>query len=405
MDKPNTLAVLGAQWGDEGKGKITDRLAQTATAIVRFNGSGNAGHTLWVNGKKFVTHQLPSGVLYPEVICLLGQGMVINPSALLSEIKSFEDGGYSLTGRLIIDPAAHAVLPSHIERDEREEEQRGKKKLGTTKRGVGPAYADKAARVGLRLFELAESTDLRYAESSCGLAARELKQYFGDVSKTVNDLILSGGRVIFEGAQSALLDIDHGSYPYVSSSSAIAGGICTGIGLSPKRVGEIIGVVKAYATRVADGPMATELPEDLGNQLRQAGGEFGATTGRPRRIGWLDLPSLRYSNQINGYTGLALTKLDTLRGFNPIRVCDLYELNDRMISNLAQDTDYMAKVKPHYTEFSGFGCDISKVRSFNNLPLSLRVLVGFIEHELAVPVVMIGVGPDRDDLIMRWHNI
>src|SRR3989344_1533522 len=400
----NNIATLGAQWGDEGKGKITDLLAADAHAIFRFNGGAKAGHTLWGNGQKYVTHLLPSGVLYKDVNLALGQGMVIDPIELVSEIKTFENLGCPFSGRLFIDPAAHVVLPRHKIEDGAKEDAAGASKLGTTKRGIGPCYGDKHRYIGLRLIDIARMPVVPDDLTEVRKAVEFLAPYFHDVSYLADKMIDRGQRVVFEGAQAALLDVDHGQYPFVSSSSAIAGGICTGIGLSPHSIGQLIGVVKAYATKVGAGPMPTEITGDLGEHIRKVGSEFGATTGRPRRIGWVDLPLLAYAQRINGFTSLALTKIDCLRGINPLRVCYAYKnkvTEQKMLIGVppADTTDY-SQLEPLYHDFPGFNEDISGMRKFEELPKTLQDFINFVQV-VGVAIDMIGVGPDRDQIIVR----
>ncbi len=400
----NNIAILGAGWGDEGKGKIVDLLVADAYGVFRFNGGANAGHTLWVDGQKYVTHLLPSGVLYKDVKLALGQGMVIDPIELVKEIESFEDQGIGFKNRLYIDPAAHVVLPRQIAEDGAKEDAAGASKLGTTKRGIGPCYGDKHRYIGLRLIDIARMSGVPDELVKVKSAVDSLSPYFHDVSLLAYQMNDRGQPVVFEGAQAALLDIDHGQYPHVSSSSAIAGGICTGIGVSPHTIGQLVGVVKAYATKVGAGKMVTEITGDLGEHIRKVGSEYGATTGRPRRIGWLDLPALHYAQQINGFTSLALTKIDCLRSINPLRICFAYQnktTGQKMLIGVppADTTDY-SNLEPLYHDFPGFDEDISGVRTFEELPKTLQDYCNFIQ-QVGAPIDLIGVGLNRDQIIIR----
>lgn len=410
MAGKNNIAILGALWGDEGKGKIVDLLVANACGVFRFNGGANAGHTLWVDGKKYVTHLLPSGVLYKDVKLALGQGMVIDPIELVAEIESFEVQGIDFKNRLYIDPAVHIVLPRHKIEDGAKEDAAGDKKLGTTKRGIGPCYGDKHRYTGLRLIDFFHRDDIGDRIIKENLSAEftsaiiRLAIYRHDVSLLAYQMIDRGQRVVFEGAQAALLDIDHGQYPHVSSSSAIAGGICTGIGLSPHAIGKLVGVVKAYGTKVGAGKMVTEITGDLGEHIRKVGGEYGATTGRPRRIGWLDLPALHYAQRINGFTSLALTKIDCLRGINPLRICFAYQNSitgqKQLIGVPPADTTDYSDLEPVYKDLEGFSEDISSVRKFEDLPKTLQNYINFIQT-VGVSIDLIGVGPNRDQIIIR----
>ncbi len=402
----NNIATLGAIWGDEGKGKITDLLAALAALVVRYNGGGNAGHTLSVDGKKYVTHMLPSGVLHKEVKLALAQGMVIDPVELVKEIKSFEGQGISFKDRLYIDSAVHIILPKHIAEDSAREDAAGGKKFGTTKRGISPCYAEKHRYTGLRLVDIYLGRGPADLPAEVRDAINALFFYNANVSLLVNEYLDADQRVVFEGAQATLLDIDHGQYPFVSSSSAVAGGICTGVGLSPHKIGELVGVVKAYATKMErHSPVCTEIEEKLGEHIRQVGGEYGATTGRPRRIAWLDLPLLAYAHQVNGFTSLALTKIDCLRGISPLQICIGYK--DKSTGeqyDQVMDADVLygnEALEPVYEQFDGFDEDISGARTFEELPAAVQKYVQLIEMAIGVPVDIIGVGPNRDQIIVR----
>lgn len=408
----NNIVILGAIWGDEGKGKVTDLYAKDAKLIGRGGGGPNAGHTMWFNGKKYVTHMLPSGVLHKDVKLVLGQGMVIDPIELVKEMKNFEDQGINFQDRLYIDPAVHIILPRHPVEDGAREDAAGKEKFGTTKKGISPCYADKHRYTGLRLIDffrndqkIVNRMEKENLSAEFLSAITRLYEYQRDVSTVVNEYLDAGKRVVLEGAQGILLDIDHGQWPYVTSSSTTAGGICTGLGLSPHKIGEILGVVKAYGTKMNEsGPLRTEITGELGEKIRSVGGEYGATTGRPRRIGWLDLPLLAYAHRVTGFTSLALTKIDCLRGIHPIQICvEYWDVNThKHHSMVAADTHYAENsLRPVYQCFDGFDEDISGARTFDALPATIQKYIKCIETAVGVPVDIIGVGTDREQIIVR----
>jgi len=420
----STIVLVGAQWGDEGKGKVTDFLAQQADMVVRFQGGNNAGHTVVVDDQVFKLHLIPSGILYGQKQCLIGNGVVIDPAVLLEEMDTLDKQGVS-TSQLRISPRAHVIFPYHKSIDQAEEEYKGNSKIGTTNRGIGPAYTDKASRVGIRMVELLDQEELeeklRYAveiknrllagvyqsteridygqvlEEYTGYA-RRLKNYVADVSVLVNEAIDQGQKVLFEGAQGALLDLDHGTYPYVTSSHPIAAAACTGAGLGPTKIDTVIGVAKAYITRVGEGPFPTELHDDLGSQIRERGHEFGTTTGRPRRCGWYDAVIARYAARINGLSYLAITKLDVLSGLDTLKICVGYrakESDGEMINEFPASLKKMAGYEPVYKEFPGWQEDISGVTSFGQLPQNARDYIKHLEELSGVPVAIVGVGPGR----------
>src|SRR6188472_3915288 len=330
------LAVLGAQWGDEGKGKIVDLLTPRFDIVARYQGGHNAGHTVYVNGVKFVLRLIPSGILHPDVACVIGNGVVVDPVALFAEVDELVRNGINVDGRLFVSDKAHLILPYHRDLDLLSEARRGERKIGTTSRGIGPAYEDKIARRGIRLVHdtmmewesvLAQVVDI----------GRRLTPMVRDVSLMLSNAFAAGKSVLFEGAQGTLLDIDHGTYPYVTSSNASIGGVCTGLGVGPRAIGGVMGVVKAYTTRVGEGPLPTELTGEMGNRLRDSGNEYGAVTGRPRRCGWYDAVAVRYGVRINGLDGLALTKLDVLDGLDRIDVCTAYRCGSRTITEFPSD--------------------------------------------------------------------
>src|SRR4051812_49212193 len=374
----SVVIVVGAQWGDEGKGKIVDLFTESARAVVRWAGGANAGHTLVVGGKKYVTHLIPSGVLHKGVACVLGEGMVIDPTVLLHEIDTFRQHGFLERDQdLIVAARAHLTLPFHRELDRLREE--GPTKIGTTRRGIGPTYESKVARRGLRVGDLLHPARFRQrVEESIAAVAPEIEMlggqrpvasevsdavlalsgriapFIGDASRFVHDAIRAGHNVMFEGGQGVLLDVDHGTYPYVTSSSTTAGGACAALGIGPRAVDAVVGLTKAYVTRVGLGPFPTELDNAVGERLRKRGAEFGATTGRPRRCGWLDIPALRLAVRLSGIEGLALTKLDVLAGLDVVKVCVAYQLGGRRLDEMPLDLDDLGQVEPIFEELPGW---------------------------------------------------
>jgi adenylosuccinate synthase len=421
----SVVIVVGAQWGDEGKGKVVDILAEKAEAVVRYGGGANAGHTLVIGGRKLVTHLIPSGVLHPGKACVLGDGMVVDPQTLLEEIAACQDRGLLAGGELKVGEGAHVILPYHRLVEGLREEQR--KAIGTTRRGIGPAYEAKVARRGVRIRDLFRPARLRELVAQNvdelsplilhlggtpptasdqatwvdeALAAGErLRPFVCDTSRWVHEAIVAGKHVLFEGAQGGLLDIDHGTYPYVTSSSTIAAGACQGVGIGPSKIDKVIGITKAYATRVGGGPFPTELHGDAGENLRKAGGEYGATTGRPRRCGWLDLPALRLGVRLSGMDGLALTKLDVLGGLPEVSACVAYKLDGRELDELPQDPDDVARAAPVYASWPGWG-PIGDARTIDALPDPARRYIDAIERLAGVPFTMVSVGADRAETIL-----
>ena len=409
------VVVVGAQWGDEGKGKIIDRLAAAADTVVRFAGGPNAGHTLVVGDEKLVVRLIPSGALQPNVRCVLGQGMVIDLAVLHKEVESLRAKG-RLTKGLIVSDKAHLILPVHSAIDALREG--GNFAIGTTKRGVGPCYEDKAARRGIRLGDLRELSSLekkmdrvvaywgpqleagKMGVPTVGAMLDEIRGFrdavlplLADTSALVWQALRSGEKVLLEGAQGALLDLDHGTYPYVTSSSAVAGGACTGAGIGPTEIRSVVGIAKAYTTRVGSGPFPTELFDKVGEQIRTVGGEFGSVTGRPRRTGWIDLPALRYATRINGLTEIAMTKLDVLSGLSEIYAATAYEIAGKTVEDA--NIDDLEAAKPVLQAFPGWG-DLSKVRSRADLPKEVRDYLSFIENYVGCRISMLGVGPSRE---------
>jgi len=427
----SVVIVVGAQWGDEGKGKVVDLLSEDAQAVVRYGGGANAGHTLVINGQKLVTHLVPSGVLHPGKKCVLGDGMVVDPATLLEEIAQCQARGLLAGGELLVGQGAHVILPYH-RLVEGLREDRGKKtgkSIGTTRRGIGPAYEAKVGRRGVRIRDLLGDRDrlrglveanldelvpvIVYLGGEAPTAATvtqwvddaiaaglRLEPYIGDASRWVHDAIAAGRNVLFEGAQGVLLDVDHGTYPYVTSSSTIAAGACQGVGIGPTKIDRVLGITKAYATRVGEGPFGTELHGDAGERLRQAGGEYGATTGRPRRCGWLDLPALRLGVRLNGMDGLALTKLDVLGGMGEVQACVAYKLDGHELDELPLDPEDIARAEPVYRTWPGWGPMPAGVRAFDDLPAPAREYVREIERLAGVPFYLVSVGADRVDTIV-----
>lgn len=417
------VVVVGAQWGDEGKGKIVDSLAAGTDWVVRFQGGNNAGHTVMVDGATYKLHHIPSGILYPNVRCVLGNGMVIDCDVLMDEMQNLLKQNIDIN-RLIISTKAHLILPTHKYLDGLEEKQRGSAKIGTTKRGIGPAYQDKFARVGVRVMDLAKPKQLQAqlerhvahhqaalqdtswtVEALCKYLAKArdtLQPYVANTTFVLHEALDKGQRVLLEGAQGALLDIDHGTYPYVTSSHPTAGGACTGSGIGPKHITAILGVSKAYTTRVGEGPFPTELKtgETL-EQLRTIGNEFGTTTNRPRRCGWLDLVALLYATRINSMTHLALTKLDVLDGFENIEMATHYKAEGSEAHSFPCDLDPLESMEPVLDTSPGWNCSLKNIQSFDALPKQTLAYVKRIEEALSIPISHLGVGPTREALLVR----
>ncbi len=419
--------VVGAQWGDEGKGKVIDILASRADVVVRSQGGNNAGHTVESGGEVYKLHLIPSGILYPETLCLIGCGTVIDPKVLLEEIDGLRARGVTCEN-LRIDPRAQLIMPWHIALDAMKERSLGSGKIGTTGRGIGPCYMEKAERTGLRVGDLARSDVLERKLRLAGEAKNEMitrlygqppfdldavledyKEYGRRLSPMIADVSVLAWKavqgkkdVLFEGAQGTLLDLDLGTYPYVTSSHPIAGGVCTGTGIGPTCIDKVIGVAKAYTTRVGEGPFPTELDGELGDRLRNRGHEFGTTTGRPRRVGWFDAVILRHAARVNGLTGLAVNKLDTLSGLGTLRVCTAYRRSDgALLEDFPASLEELAECTPVYEELPGFEGDLSACRSVDGLPAPAKAYLDRIEALCGVPVVMVGVGPGREQSLER----
>ncbi len=425
--KGRTDVIVGVQWGDEGKGRVVDALAGRSGVVVRYQGGANAGHTVVVEDEKYVFHLLPSGILYPDKLCVIGNGVVIDPDTLFEELDDLGKRGKSLA-RLIISHGAHIVMPYHKLLDRLAEGSKSEgKKIGTTGRGIGPCYSDKFERIGIRAEDLVNPGILKdklmmnigqkneiltkiYGEGpldpdkvyATALEwGKRMAPLLGDAFLEIHNALEKGINILFEGAQGTLLDVDHGTYPFVTSSSPCSGGACTGAGIGPGRIDRVIGVTKAYCTRVGEGPFPTEDKGSLGELLRTKGGEFGATTGRPRRCGWNDLVAVDYAVKINGIDGLALTKLDVLSGFDKINVCTSYEIGGKIRNSFPGSCAELANARPVFEELPGWNEDIKKCRTFEELPKAAQDYIKFIEERVSAPVILIGVGQGREDTILR----
>jgi adenylosuccinate synthase len=415
--------IVGAQWGDEGKGKVVDMLSDGADIVARYQGGANAGHTVCIGEKQYVLHLIPSGMFHENITCVIGNGVVIDPVALMGEIAQLQQAGISITGRLLVSHNAHLIMPYHKLLDTIRE--RTSEKIGTTGRGIGPAYIDKAMRTGIRIVDLLDRDELArklttnineknqiltkiYGESKLDIEAiiaeyqdfdKKIDEYITDTSAYLNGALAQGKRIIAEGAQGALLDIDHGTYPYVTSSNPTSGGACTGLGIPPTAVNDIVGVVKAYSTRVGNGPFPTELTDATGERLRATGHEFGATTGRPRRCGWFDAVALKYSAVVNGITRIAVTKLDVLDEFDEINVCVAYEVSGKRLRTFPTDAKMLEKVQPVYETLPGWRSTIAGAREPGDLPPNARAYVDTLGRITGTRVWLVSVGPRRDQTI------
>ena len=421
------IAVLGAQWGDEGKGKIVDLLTRHFSIVARYQGGHNAGHTVYANGRKFVLRLLPSGILHDAITCVIGNGVVVDPQALFAEIDELARAGIEIGNRLIVSDKAHLILPYHRELDLLSEARRGERRIGTTSRGIGPAYEDKIARRGVRVGDL-DNVDLLTAAVQQNVAARnrliadstmdwrqvldELKMAWARMKPWVADVSLflaracdAGRPIMFEGAQGTLLDIDHGTYPYVTSSNATIGGVCTGLGIGPKAIGGVLGVAKAYTTRVGEGPLPTELTGELGNRLREGGQEFGAVTGRPRRCGWYDAVAVRYAVRVNGLDALALTKLDVLDGLSELQVCTSYRCRGATLTEMPGHLAQLAACEPVYETLPGWTSPTAGIRDFDRLPREARGYIARLEDITGLPAAVISTGSAREDTIIRDGSV
>ncbi|MDH5543113.1 MAG: adenylosuccinate synthase [Nitrospinota bacterium] len=418
-----TVAVLvGMQWGDEGKGKIVDLLSEDQDLIARYQGGANAGHTVVINGKQFILHLVPSGILREGKVCVIGPGVVVDPTALLDEIEDLENAGIDVKGRLFISPRAHCILPVNKEVDRANESRKSQKKIGTTGKGIGPTYSDKSNRIGIPLYyfqdrERVESAVASLIERKNVIikhqfggntttqkevvdyimeVAPRIKPYVGDTKQVIWEAIASGKRVLCEGAQGTMLDIDHGTYPFVTSSNTVSGGACTGLGIPPKKIDRVIGVIKAYTTRVGEGPFPTELKDDIGALLQGEGAEFGATTGRPRRCGWFDAVVARYAVDVNGVDEIVLTKLDVLDKLEKIKVCVAYEVNGKRIERLTDNINTLEGVKPVYEERDGWKSKTAGATEVGQLPEKAKAYIKFLEKVSGAKITLVSTGPDRD---------
>ena len=427
MSKTN-IVVVGTQWGDEGKGKIVDMLTPRFSAVARYQGGHNAGHTVYVDGQKFVLHLIPSGILHPGVTCVIGNGVVVDPQALFKEIDELAGLGIAVDGRLLISEKAHVILSYHRELDVLSEARRGERKIGTTSRGIGPAYEDKIARRGIRIGDLLgdraaleqgvrenvnarnriilDSTlEWRPLFEQLIVDGERIRPWAADVSLFLTQTMQAGRNVLFEGAQATLLDIDHGTYPFVTSSNASVGGVCTGLGVAPRAIGGVLGVAKAYTTRVGEGPLPTELSGPLADQLRDKGQEYGASTGRARRCGWFDAVVVRYSARINGLDGLALTKLDVLDGLPEVRLCTGYRTPTGELSEFPADLRTLAGAEPIYETMPGWSTPTKGATRMDQLPPEAQRYIERLEAMSGVPCAMISTGSDRDETIVRAESV
>lgn len=421
----SNVIIVGAQWGDEGKGKIVDYLSEKADVIARYQGGNNAGHTVVINNEKFIFHLIPSGILHEGKICLIGNGVVVDPSVLLEEINRLKKKGIKVDKKLYLSKNAHLIMPYHRAIDNESERSKGAKKIGTTGRGIGPAYADKMARTGIRVVDLLQPsvfkeklktnlTNINFLLENLykvpGLGeevifseymgyAEKLSEYIADTDIIINRMISDNRNILFEGAQGTLLDVDHGTYPYVTSSNATAGGACTGLGVGPTKISKVLGVSKAYTTRVGSGPFPTEIKDSLGDMLREKGGEYGATTGRPRRCGWLDMVVLKHSARINGLTGIVITKLDVLDDLKTIKICTSYKYKGKTYEDLPKEINIIEECEPLYKEVEGWNTSTVGTRYFDKLPEAAQTYIKEIETMLGLEVQLISTGQKRDETI------
>lgn len=420
-----SVVVVGTQWGDEGKGKITDFLSQDAEVIARYQGGDNAGHTIVIDGKKFKLHLIPSGIFFPEKISVIGNGVVVNPKSLVTELKYLHDEGIK-TDSLRISDRAHVILPYHIKLDRLQESSKGDNKIGTTNKGIGPAYMDKAARVGIRIADLldkdifAERLRVNLEEKNrlfekmyeCEPIkfedifeeyyeyGQQIKDYVTDTSVILNDALDAGKRVLFEGAQGVMLDIDQGTYPFVTSSNPVAGGVTIGSGVGPSKINKVVGVCKAYTSRVGDGPFPTELLDEVGDRIREIGHEYGTTTGRPRRVGWFDSVALRHAKRVAGINALSLNLLDVFSGFDKIKIATAYELDGKKIDYYPASLKELYRCKPVYEELPAWDEDITNVKTWEDLPENAKKFLNRVSELVGVPLVTVSVGPDREQTIV-----
>lgn len=419
--KMSSVVVVGSQWGDEGKGKITDFLSQNAEVVARYQGGNNAGHTIVFGGKKYKLHLIPSGIFFNDKICVIGNGMVIDPKALVTELQYLHNEGVN-TDNLRISNRAHVILPYHLRIDELDEERKGANKIGTTKKGIGPAYMDKAARIGIRIADLLDREEFErkltqnLAEKNRILEklydaegfkledildeyynyGQQFAKYVCDTSVVLNDALDEGRRVLFEGAQGVMLDIDQGTYPFVTSSNPVAGGVTIGSGVGPSKINHVVGVCKAYTTRVGDGPFPTELHDEIGHQIREVGREYGTTTGRPRRVGWFDSVVVRHARRVSGITDLSLNSIDVLTGIETLKICVAYKYKGEVIEEFPASLKVLAQCEPVYEEMPGWTEDITGVKKLDELPENARHYVERVSQLTGIPLSVFSVGPDRN---------
>jgi adenylosuccinate synthase len=417
--------IVGSQWGDEGKAKVVDYLTEYTDYVIRFQGGANAGHTVIVGDRKFIFHLIPAGIMHEGKICVVGNGVVFEPAQFIQELKDLDAQGIHYANRIFISKRASLVMPYHKLMDTARERMKGAGKIGTTGRGIGPAYADKVSRVGIRVIDLLSPNDLRERirsnlEEKNALFTKiynekpfdpeqmideylrhgeALKGYIADTSTLINRALKEGKRLLFEGAQGTVLDIDHGTYPYVTSSNTVAAAACTGTGIGPTKIDEVIGVVKAYTTRVGNGPFPTEFDEAMGERIRKIGNEFGATTGRPRRCGWFDAVIVRRSADLNGLCSMAITKLDVLDSLDRIKICTAYKLDGRMLSEFPDSIDELNRVEPVYEEVQGWQSKTTGITDYGKLPAKARDYLERLSDLVEVPISMVSVGPDRNQTI------
>jgi len=422
----SVVVIVGAQWGDEGKGKVVDYLTRKAEVVARYQGGHNAGHTVVIKDEKYVLHLIPSGVLHKNTLCIIGNGVVVEPAALIAEINGLKKRGISIGDNLLISRNAHLIMPYHIALDQASERAKGKKNIGTTGRGIGPTYVDKMGRSGIRVGDLL-TPDAFLEKLKTNLVhvnfllknlykaptfkaenvfkeymgfARLLSRYIADTDITINNAVAKKKNILLEGAQGTLLDIDHGTYPFVTSSSAIAGGACTGLGIGPTKIDTVLGIVKAYTTRVGSGPFPTELHDKTGESIREKGGEFGATTGRARRCGWLDTVILKHSCRVNGLSGIVLTKLDILDGMDTLKICTAYSYRGKILEEMPKELAVFEKCVPVYEEVKGWKESTLGIRDFRKLPRKAQTYIRRIEALIGVKVSIVSTGQKRDELIL-----
>ena len=417
----SSVVVVGTQWGDEGKGKITDFLSENAEVIARYQGGDNAGHTIVIEGTKYKLHLIPSGIFYPEKVSVIGNGVVVNPKSLVKELAYLHDAGIT-TDNLRISDRAHVILPYHIKLDQLQEDSKGDNKIGTTIKGIGPAYMDKAARVGIRIADLldkeifAERLKINLEQKNREFTkmyevdpvdfqdifeeyydyGQQIKKYVTDTSVILNDALDAGKRVLFEGAQGVMLDIDQGTYPYVTSSNTVAGGVTIGSGVGPSKISKVVGVCKAYTSRVGDGPFPTELNDEIGHQIREVGHEYGTTTGRPRRVGWFDSVVMRHSRRVSGLTNLSLNSIDVLTGLDEVKICVAYDLDGERIDYYPASLETLQRCTPIYETLPGWSEDITGVRHLDDLPETAKNYVRRVSELVGVKISTFSVGPGRD---------